>query len=170
MPKCKICKSSYEKKYFNQQWCSPECAVKLANIRLEKKDRAETRERKEKLKTRTQKINDAKKVFQKWIRLRDIGNNCISCNCTLVGVTYHAGHYKKSELYRGVVFNEINTNAQCIKCNLYLDGNESNYRDGIVRRYGEKQVKELERLAEETKRYKWSDEELNEIKNKYRIR
>lgn len=169
MPKCKICKSAYEKKYFNQQWCSPECAVKLANIRLEKKDRSETRERKEKLKTRTQKINDAKKVFQKWIRNRDEGFDCISCGAKYGNYTVHAGHYRKAEIYRGVIFDTRNVHAQCSKCNTYLGGNEANYRTGLVKKIGESEVLELERLAEETKRYKWSDEELNEIKRKYRI-
>jgi hypothetical protein len=114
----------------------------------DKKDKAETKAKKEKLKTYTQKVNDAKKVFQKWIRKRDAGHPCISYNGIIGSNIAHAGHYKKSEIYRGVIFNEFNVNIQCIKCNLYLDGNEANYRSGLVRKIGQKNVLELEELAE----------------------
>jgi hypothetical protein len=166
--KCKNCKESFERIRQNQIVCSIECAYQLQSKAKDKKDKAETKAKKIKLKTYTQKVNDAKKVFQKWIRNRDTGLPCISCGCSLSGGVYHAGHYKKSEIYRGVIFNEFNVNGQCIKCNLYLDGNESNYRSGLVKKIGEQKVIELEELAEQTRKYKYSDAELEEIKKKYK--
>jgi len=169
MPKCKHCKEPYKKERINQIVCSPECAYKLQSKAKDKIEKAETKVKKEKLKTYTQKVNDAKKVFQKWIRNRDAGHNCISCNAVIGSGVAHAGHYKKSEIYRGVIFNELNVNVQCVKCNLYLNGNEANYRIGLVAKIGEQKVKELENLAEQTRKYKYSDAELDAIKKQYKI-
>lgn len=168
MSKCKYCKSEFEKKRQNQIVCSVECAYKLQLANKERQEKKKIKEKKEKLKTYTQKVNDAKKVFQKWIRVRDNGHPCISCGCNIGDGVSHAGHYKKSEIYRGVIFNEHNVNIQCVKCNLYLGGNESNYRRGLVRKIGEQKVKELEDLAEQTKRYKYTDQELLFIKKGYK--
>lgn len=169
MPKCKNCKELFERTRQNQIVCSVQCAYQLQFKVSEKKDKAETKAKKEKLKTYTQKVNDAKKVFQKWIRTRDAGNPCISCNRAIGNSVFHAGHYKKSEIYRGVIFNEFNVNVQCVKCNLYLNGNEANYRIGLVAKIGEQKVKELEDLAEETRKVKYSDAELDAIKKQYKI-
>ena len=168
MPKCKNCKEPFERKRQNQIVCSVECAYSLQSNRKEKAEKIETKLKKEKLKTYTQKVNDVKKVFQKWIRNRDKDLRCISCGHDLYTNAYHAGHYKKSEIYRGVIFNECNVNAQCIKCNLFQNGNEANYRTGLVRKIGEQKVKDLEDLAEQTRKYKYTEDELNEIKNKYK--
>ena len=168
MPKCKNCKQPFERKRQNQIVCSVECAYSLQSNRKEKAEKIETKLKKEKLKTYTQKVNDVKKVFQKWIRNRDKDLPCISCGFILHTNIYHAGHYKKSEIYRGVIFNEWNVNAQCIKCNLFQNGNEANYRTGLVRKIGEQKVKDLEDLAEQTRKYKYTEDELNEIKNKYK--
>jgi hypothetical protein len=63
----------------------------------------------------------------------------------------------------------MNVHKQCRKCNTYLNGNESNYRQGLVNRIGEQKVKDLELLAEETRVYKWSDLELEFLKIKYKL-
>jgi hypothetical protein len=170
--RCKICKTKFEPKFFLQKWCSPECGAKYGLILKEKSDADEWVKEKQKLKSKlksySQKVNEAKKVFQKWIRQRDEKQPCISCN-TLVSIPFwDAGHFKKAELYRGVIFNEDNVHKQCRKCNFYLDGNELNYRTGLVQRIGLAKVEELERIAEETKKYKYTDQELQDIKKKYR--
>lgn len=90
---------------------------------------------------------------------------CISCksNSKLVD----GGHYRKAEIYSGVIFDENNCHSQCQKCNRYLGGNEAEYRNGLVERYGEKFVIDLEEKARITKNYKYSKDELLEIKKKY---
>ena len=55
-----------------------------------------------------------------------------------------------------------------MKCNLYLDGNEANYRAGLIKRISEQAVIELEIRAENTKRVKYTDEELKLIKTRYK--
>jgi hypothetical protein len=104
--------------------------------------------------------------FQKWIRLRDANDGCISCDSVNVKI-WHAGHYFKAELFTGLIFDEINVNKQCEKCNTFLGGNETGYRKGLIAKYGEKVVKDLELRSNELREYKFTREELKEIKTKY---
>lgn len=119
-----------------------------------------------KLKTLGQFEAEAKKVFQKWIRMRDKSFNCISCD-TSVSDIWDGGHFKKAELYSGVIFDPRNVNKQCRKCNYFSNGNELNYREGLVKRYGLDFVNELETYANETRNYKYTKDELIEIKKRY---
>ena len=98
--------------------------------------------------------------------MRDAKLPCISCGATTSSV-WDAGHYKKAELYSGVIFNELNTNKQCGKCNRYLGGNELNYRVGLIAKIGIERVLELEELAESTRVKKYSDLELLEIRTRF---
>jgi hypothetical protein len=136
------------------------------SLKLKSFNQKQTKEQKEKLKTLSQLEAEAKTVFQKWIRKRDEGLNCISC-----GVSnpkgWDGGHMKKAEIYSGVIFDERNVHKQCSKCNRFLGGNELNYRNGLVERYGLDYVNELEKKANETRNYKYTREELKEIKQTY---
>lgn len=109
---------------------------------------------------------EARKAFQKFIRLRDSGLPCISCG-TVTAELWDGGHYKKAELYSGLIFNENNCHKQCRKCNHYLGGNELNYRSGLITRFGENYVLELEKTALNRRLYKYTKEELIDIKKKY---
>ena len=109
--------------------------------------------------------SDAKKSFQKWARLRDKDLPCISCG--KFSKLNDGGHYKKAEVYSGIIFNEYNVNLQCRKCNRFLNGNELNYRFGLIKKIGEDKVLALEDLANESRLYKFTKEELVEIKKKY---
>lgn len=137
--------------------------AKTATNKVKKEERKKL---KEKLKTLSQYKAEAKKSFQKFIRLRDSEQPCISCN-TYSSDIWDGGHYKKAELYSGVVFDERNTSKQCRYCNRFLGGNESNYRAGLVKRFGEEYVLELESYANETKNKKYTKQELIDIKKLY---
>ncbi len=106
----------------------------------------------------------AQDIFNKWIRMRDYDQRCISCN----GPVEQAGHYFSSGHFSALTFNEMNVNGQDIRCNMFLNGNLIFYRQGLIRKYGKDKVDELEKLAE-VRTYKWSRTELEEIINKYRI-
>jgi hypothetical protein len=173
-PKCayKKCRKEFEKKASNHVMCSYECA--LADIRDKKEKQAEKEWKvrkkvgKEKLKTYTQKVNDVKEIFQLWVRLRDKHLPCISCGATYSNPCWDGGHYKKAEKYRGIIFHIYNCHKQCRQCNFFMDGNESNYRERLVIKIGEQNVKELEALAIETKDKKYSDDELSGIAENYK--
>ena len=82
--KCKVCGQLFVKTFSStQKVCSPECAIKLARDNAQKaQERAEKkkqRERKAKLKSRSEWLKEAQSVFNKFIRLRDKDQPCISC-------------------------------------------------------------------------------------------
>lgn len=170
---CRYCKQKYTPKAPLQNNCmTGECFDKFIEknkITFEKKQVKERKEKRailrDKTKTISQYKKDAKTPFQKYIRMRDNGKPCISCG--VITNKIDGGHYKKAELYYGVIFDEDNCHAQCRKCNRYLGGNEANYRNGLVERYGVKYVENLEQKAIETKEYMHSKDELIEIKKKY---
>jgi hypothetical protein len=124
------------------------------------------KEKKDSLKTLGQLEAESKRVFQKFIRLRDKDLPCISCGVENTNL-WDGGHYKKAEIYSGVIFDENNVHKQCRKCNRYLGGNELNYRQGLIGRYGNEFVENIENTANETRQKKYTREELLEIKNIY---
>lgn len=146
--------------------CCFDCAIKLEADKKEKKWKERKREFKKKDKTYTQKVNEAKKVFQKWVRLRDKDKPCISCGTTTSDI-WDGGHFKKAELYSSTIFDEDNVWKQCRKCNRFLGGNELNYREGLIKRIGLERVEAVEERASE-RVYKYTDQELEEIKTKYK--
>lgn len=106
----------------------------------------------------------AQDVFNKWIRNRDRDERCISCN----GPVEQAGHYFSSGHYSLLTFCEINVNGQCIRCNCFLHGNLIHYRMGLITKYGERIVRQLEQDSKFGVK-KWSRLELEEIIEKYNL-
>jgi len=101
--------------------------LKVTSVR-EKAFKSDLRQ---KLKTLSEYEEEAKKSFQKWVRLRDAEFNCISCNGNDKDL-WDGGHYFKAELFSGLIFNEMNCHKQCRKCNRFLNGNELQYRFGLI--------------------------------------
>jgi hypothetical protein len=174
--KDKLCRNCL--RYFSpvrplQVCCSLNCAIELAKVKAELKEKKDWNKRKkeglEKLKTVTVYEKDARKVFQMWIRLRDVGLPCISCGAGSAS-QWDGGHYFKAELYSGLIFNEDNCSKQCSRCNNELHGNESNYRIGLVKKIGEERVRWLEENKDRLRTVKFSKEELIEIKKKYLLK
>lgn len=178
--KCIVCGELFKPFRTTARACSSKCAIEYGIRQTAKREqkkvseykaelRAMKRAEKEKLKTYSQRVNEVKVIFQKYIRLRDANQPCISCGATTSSV-WDAGHFKKAELYSGVIFHEHNTNKQCGKCNRYLGGNELKYREGLINKIGLNKVTELEALAEATRVRKYTDLELLEIKTRYRMK
>lgn len=109
----------------------------------EKKAKADHRKAKERVKTRGEWLKDAQKWFNKYIRLRDAGQPCISCGRHHQG-QYHAGHYRTVGAAPELRFNEINCHIQCAPCNNHLSGNIVNYRPRLIEKIGQDQVDWLE--------------------------
>ena len=137
------------------------------SLKLKSFDKAKTKQMKESVKTLSQYEDEAKKVFQKWVRLRDKDLPCISCG-TMKNVEYAGGHYFKASLYSGLIFDERNVHKQCnAYCNKRLDGAQAEYRIGLVNRYGNEYVEQLEADSIIKRNYKYTKDELIEIKNVY---
>ena len=159
--KCKVCGCYFVKTIsLTQKVCSPKCAIILskeqARKKKEKEERAERRERKAKLKSRSEWLKDAQSVFNKFIRLRDKNEPCISCGKYHTG-QYHAGHYRSVGACPELRFCELNVHKQCAPCNDHKSGNIIEYRINLVKKIGVDKVEWLERQDHEPKKYTIED-------------
>ena len=159
--KCKVCGKAFVKTFSStQKVCSPECAIKLARDNAQKtQERAEKkkqRERKAKLKSRSEWLKEAQSVFNKFIRLRDKDQPCISCGRYHQG-KYDAGHYRSVGACPELRFCEINCFRQCVPCNQHKSGNIIEYRINLVKRIGADKVAWLERQDHDPKKYTIED-------------
>lgn len=170
---CRICKFSYEPRSSFQVCCSYPCANKYAKKHLKKESEQKyndtIRKFKSNLKTLTEFEAEARKVFQAWVRERDKLESCISCNKQFCD-NWQGGHWWKAEIYSGLIFNEYNCNKQCHKCNHFLNGNESEYRLGLIKKIGEDKVRWLEENKDVLRDKKYTREEYTEIKQLYKFK
>lgn len=163
--RCRHCKEPYEPKLPMQRACSVKCAAELAKQLVEKKQRKVWREKKARLKTRRQHMQEAQAIFNRWIReVRDSGRPCISCLRHHQG-QYHAGHYRTTAACSALRFDPRNVHKQCSACNSHLSGNLIEYRLNLLRKVGPETMEWLEG-PHPPKR--WTVEELVEIKRTYR--
>lgn len=99
-------------------------------------------------------------AFSAFVRARD--KRCVCCG-SQVGL--QAGHYWHACLD----FDEVNINAQCLKCNHFLSGNLAVCASYLIKKHGIKEFKALEKrhyLA--LKGEKRSIEEYLEIERTYK--
>lgn len=113
-------------------------------------------------------LQSAKIACHTYVRLRDKGKPCISCDAPY-NTDFQAGHYKKAEIYSNLRFWEYNINGQCERCNIFLEGNVQAYSDRLADRIGENNKAEVELMAKAFKKtsWKWDRQELKEIKKYY---
>jgi hypothetical protein len=163
--KCKVCKNEFTPIYTTaQSTCSLSCAIEQTS---QKKSQA-WKERKKILKDELTTVQDlmkvAQQVFNKYIRLRDEGNLCISCGKK--PKKPNAGHFYSAGGHFNVRFDERNVHLQCEYCNSFLSGNLLPYRENLLVKLG---FHEFERLsADAMKTRKFTREELKEIIEKYK--
>jgi len=114
-------------------------------------------------------IKSVVNVFHKYVRERDKGKPCIACG-TQWHKDFHASHYFKAELYTTLRLNEKNVHGGCVRCNIRLEGNLSEYSVNLPKRIGVKAFKELNELADLDHQidFKWDRQELIEIRNHYK--
>lgn len=136
------------------------------SLKLKSLDKAKTKQMKESLKTLGQYEAEAKKVFQKWVRIRDKDLPCVSCGTTKAK-DWHGSHFYSANLYSGLIFDERNVHKSCDYCNVFLHGNLLEYRKGLIERYGLNYVESLETESVNKRVYKYTKQELIDIKNLY---
>jgi len=154
--------------------CSPECALDLvraksaakarADIKVkEKADRKQHKADKERIKSRGDWLKEAQAAFNKYIRLRDRKDPCISCQRYHQG-QYHNGHYRSVGGNPELRFEEFNCAKQCSVCNNHLSGNLIDYRINLIKKISQDKVDWLEG-PHEPKHYTIDD--IKAIKKKY---
>lgn len=178
MTKCKICKTEFVKRSMTHKVCSPDCAIAFSKqendrnlLKKAKIERKKDREKKIKLKTRSDWVKDAQVAFNSYIRARDVGKPCICCGFDLgfyeMGGAFDAGHFLSVGSAPHLRFNEDNVHGQRKQCNRYGAGRAIHYRIGLIKRIGLERVEALESNNEP---FKPSIEELKEIIKKYKAK
>lgn len=171
--KCASCKTVFEPARSLQKVCSPKCAADFAAKQKAQKaacankvERKSLAERKAKLKTRQDWINEARDAVNKVVRLRDIlaGHGCISCGAKpqhRFGGAVDAGHYRSVGSAPHLRFYLPNIHLQCKRCNRDLGSNTVEYRKGLIERITINRVEEIESMQWTAK---WSVEYLQRLK------
>jgi 5-methylcytosine-specific restriction endonuclease McrA len=119
----------------------------------ERQHKAETKTRKDKIKTKTEWLTEAQAAVNAYVRIRDRGKPCVSCGKPDNGTHQrHASHYRSVGACSSLRFNLKNVYASCQQCNTSKSGNLLEYRIRLKARYGESLVEWLE-SQNEPKRY-----------------
>lgn len=161
--KCKVCKVKFTPNKPLQQVCGFECALELAKDKRIKTVKKEIKEARQKLKSRSDWLKETQTVFNKYIRLRDQNDGCISCG-SKSAIAYHAGHYRSIGSAGHLRFNEQNCHRQCSACNTHLSGNLIRYRLGLIRKIG---IHAVETLESDNATVKLNIEEIKVIKQQF---
>ncbi len=178
--KCKnpTCRAEFIPARPLQAACSVSCALQMAAARSAKveqenvrKEQAEAKEARKKLKSRSEYMKEAQIAFNAFIRERDrlAGHCCISSGRPLDwnGNAVDAGHYRSVGAAPHLRFDERNCHAQSKADNRYLSGNAVDYRIGLIQRIGLEAVEALE--ADQSIR-KYTIEDLKAITAHYRAK
>jgi hypothetical protein len=172
--KCRECKKEFNPRSTTQIACSWECAILIAEAKKEKdfkiklkEERKKTKELKKKLITPSEYRQKLQVLFNRFIRLRDYGKNCISCKKPL-GEKYHAGHLYSVGRFPELRFDLENVNGQCAWCNLHLHGNGVLYRIGLEKKIGKEKMDALDDRAGIAKNY--MAHEIKEMTEEYKIK
>ncbi len=179
MPRCLHHKTKFVAKYFNQKFCMEDedcidASIQYARDKVKAKQTKDWQKEKKVLKTALKTLSEleaeAKKSFQKYIRLRDKDLPCISCG-NVNTADWAGGHYFSAGMYSGLIFDERNCHKQCnTYCNCQLSGNLLEYRKGLINRFGFQFVNQLEVDSDRLRNYKWTREQLIAKKLKYDIK
>ena len=169
--KCRTCKAEFNPFTTTQTACSVPCAVKQVETKRVTEWNAETRRRKQGIKTKSTWLREAQAEFNGYIRTRDkmAGHGCISCTENIkdqfMGGSYDAGHYISRGAAPEKRFLEDNVFQQCKKCNRQLSGNVANMRLGIIKRIGLERLEAVEAYHEPLR---LTIEDIKAIKDKYK--
>lgn len=127
--KCKQCGDPFIQYNSIRPVCAKfECQVSYAEAHVkrsvavrERQERVKTREAKDKLKTARELMPSTQDAFNKFIRLRDCDQPCISCGRLEVEYTlggqWDCGHFQSVGAKPELRFEEKNAYRQCKKCN-----------------------------------------------------
>ena len=143
--KCKSCGQKFTPQRPMQQACSIPCAVDLANKAKAKavkvraqKERKEIKAKKESLKSRADWAREAQTAVNRYVRLRDAKNGCVSCDkpANWQG-QWHASHYRSVGAAGNLRFHLWNIHKACSVCNNHLSGNLAEYEPRLRAKIGD---------------------------------
>lgn len=144
MPRCKNCGEKFTPRFSSlEKFCKEEkCNEAAIQYAIENKKRLDAKKERKRIKEEKRKLltlSDHKKKFQTLIneiaRLIDENQSCISCQNQ--ANKYDAGHRFTVKAWGNIRFNLHNIHKQCVNCNQYNGGQETQYDEGLIQRYGQ---------------------------------
>lgn len=163
-----------------KNWCSDDCALVIALDKLAKQkaakakaERAADKAKREGMRTMPQLKAAAQKVFNEWVRTRDLlaGHGCICCGkfatpaaLAQPGGAYDACHYRSRGSADHLRFDERNVHLGLKDCNTW---GHHDYRGGLIRRIG---LAAVEALEADNDGRKWTRDYLENIIVTYRAK
>jgi hypothetical protein len=166
MKKCRNCQERFNPiRSTLEKFCQKdECIRAMVCETKEKLWKQNKKKMKEDIMTVQDYMKIAQQTFNKYIRLRDQGKNCISCGKK--PKKENAGHFYSAGGHTAVMFDERNVFLQCEHCNTFLSGNLLKYRENLLIKLG---FEEFERLSVDAmKTRKYTREELKELIELYK--
>ena len=148
---CRVCKAKFSPYSSTTVVCSINCAIKhteAKNARLEERRaviaRRELKQAKEAIKKPQEWFNECKTIAQKYARIRDFADGCISCD---KGVNWwgqwHGSHFMPAGNNKAVALNLLNIHKACSECNNHKSGNLIEYQDRLIKKIGIEKVEWL---------------------------
>lgn len=157
---CPICETEYTPRSSLQKVCHDwHCALEFNKQRdaenaareirkQEKLQRDDLRQRRERLKGKSEWSKEAQIAVNRYIFWRDFGHPCIACGKTLNygvrGGAVDASHYRSRGSASHHRYNVFNIHAGCVRCNRELSGNLIPFRINLIDKIGAERVEQLE--------------------------
>lgn len=166
--KCVQCKEKFTPQNNTQICCSPKCAIDYMKSKKANDWKKEKKVLKEKLMTKSNYLNICQKVFNTYIRTRDKGKPCVSCDKFLKDNDVNASHFYSVGSSPNLRFNEDNVHNSCIRCNKDLHGNLIEYALRLPNRIGLERFNKLQEARNKPALY--SIDEVKELIAIYRVK
>lgn len=165
--KCQHCKEPFDPFNSFQKTCmNYQCMIAVGYKLIEKERKREHKKLKEAVRPLKWYADRARDEFNKYIRLRDILDGCISCDLPFSwSGQWHASHYRPAGNNSLLRYDESNVHKSCSICNTHKSGNLSEYRIRLIKKIGLAKVEELENTRVPKR---WAKEELIEIRQYYK--
>jgi hypothetical protein len=172
---CAWCDKPFLKLLPMQNVCGPVCAgrkAKADRLAKVKAERAKDREQREAAKTLPKLHAEARYWFNRWIRLRDADQPCISCgkpppDGSVFQGGRDCGHFRSVGQAGHLRYTPDNAAAQCVHCNQYLAGNYTGFRKGQLVRIG---LERVEALENDNRPDKWMRDVVRGIRDDFKAR
>ena len=183
MAKCKQCERQTTNKINLRAFCDFDCAMKYGKANIPKGRKLEQKEYNKvtadlKKKFGLNKVSDkerakreraTKEACHAYIRMRDKGLSCVCCSEGSEIDVVHAGHFKASDKYAILRYDEDNIHAQRAHCNMYQGGDSGLYEFNLRNRIGNQRVDELYMKIEGSSNvYKHTIDDLKRIEQYYK--
>ena len=167
MKRCKVCGNKFQPTYSTlQPTCTePKCIIEYSRQVREKKEAKEWSKRKGVMKFENHSNNSYRSsviqpIINEIARLIDYGLPCISSGTLGKG---QGGHYISTSANNSISLNLHNIHIQSYHSNVELSGDESRYRLGLIKWYGNDYFEYIEGLRH-VKGVDLSKQRLSELK------